>query len=362
MEENKNSGLKNHDVINELLTSGSSAIDTKNQAGVYMFEDYNSKDGVIYDSVTRPKYNENELEKVVNTNIIELLPKDMTEYQATVVKELFDAKLAENELLTLQNEELRNQLNVAEAAISGLENTLENALVDLDQKDLLLAAAENQTKQTNEKVASTVKELQNAIQRATAESIERARLAAVNAALMDQIKSFKKQVDTSITTINSSNTRIDQLSGANIQKEKALADQQGAINNLVSKINFVNSGKGISIICTLLYNNGYMPEHIWQADQRYGKHIIKTNRPLLIGYLLWARYVVEWFNNKPQYLKYLYLLVKPWSEHMAYEMGVLPKDNIMGNIIHKIGSQYSLLTYNYHNFKMKYFNKSQFAI
>lgn len=384
------SGLRNNELISELLISGSPAIHTKNDSGVYMFDDYNKKDGVIYDSVSKPKYNENELQKVVDTVIVELLPTELPEYQPTVLRDLFDAAVAAADILSLENEDLRQKLSVCESAITGLENTLENALVDIDQKDLLLAAAENQSKQSNEKVSSTIQELQNAIQRATAESIERSKLAANNAAIADQLKAYKKQLDTSITTLNTSNVKLSDLTKTNqslqstiISSDSTISNLQARITGLQSTINdfqsrntdlqikntnlenrntnlqsaLIEAGKKKKIICNMLYNQGFIPEHIWAADQLFGSYMIENHRDMAIGYLIWARYVVRWFTKYPQYSKYLYILVKPWSEHMAYTMNVLDKDNFVGNVIHKVGGLYSLMTYKYYELKRKFNRK-----
>lgn len=236
---NEQTGLKNNQLISELLTSGSSAVVGKNSKDVYIFSDRKNTDGVVYGSLTRSNYNSNELEKIVDTDIYELLPPDLTEEQSTVIKELFDAKAAEAELLTLQNEDLRNQLNNADAAISGLENTLENALIDLDQKDLLLAAAENQSKQSNEKVASTIKELQNAIQRATAESIERAKLAATNAALLEQLKSYKDQLQKANSAIDLANETITGARASQASVDAVVSgfsSQNGTLVEILTKL------------------------------------------------------------------------------------------------------------------------------
>lgn len=351
------SGLRNEELITELLISGSSVIDTKNDRGVYLFGDINPKDGVIYDGVSKAKYNQNELEKVVDTEIKELITPDLSDQQSTVLADLYDAKVAENDLLTLENEELRNQLNIAEAAIAGLENTLENALIDLDQKDLLLAAAENQSKQSNEKVISTIKELQNAIQRATAESIERTKLAATNTALMDQLNAYSKQLDTSVKTLNTSNIRLNDLSRDNQTKsaqmvtlQRQVADAQAQVADTIkAKL------KGISIICTESHRQGLMPDNIYLADNKFGKYMIRNHPNIIRGYWIWASPVVKWMQNNPTGSKIFYnFIVKHWSEHMAYRMNVLEKDNKFGNFIHIVGTKFSKFVYNVSQIKNQF--------
>ena len=82
--------------------------------------------------------------------------------------------------------------------------------------------------------------------------------------------------------------------------------------------------------------------------------MVRENPKGLLGYLIWAEPVVNFLTKNPQYSKYFYLITKPWSEHMAYNMDVLPKDNKFGKVIHIVGNQFSLLVYSLYKFKSKY--------
>jgi hypothetical protein len=66
---------------------------------------------------------------------------------------------------------------------------------------------------------------------------------------------------------------------------------------------------------------------------------------LVLGYMMWARNVVKYMKAKPQNTKWIYMMVKPWTEHMAYEVGTLPKDNWIGKLIHSVGKQYCYYVY-----------------
>jgi hypothetical protein len=72
----------------------------------------------------------------------------------------------------------------------------------------------------------------------------------------------------------------------------------------------------------------------------------KKDPSLVLGYMMWAKNVVRFMKAKPQYTKWIYTMVKPWTEHMAYEVGILPNDNWIGKIIHKVGKQYCYYVYN----------------
>lgn len=121
----------------------------------------------------------------------------------------------------------------------------------------------------------------------------------------------------------------------------------GNIGNIPSG----NSYSGGKIICGELYRQGFLSEEVWEADQRFGKELFKTNPRISLGYVFWAREVVKYMKNNPNHTKYLYIICKPWTEHMAYKMGISQKRNIVGNITQKIGYVYSLIVYNYYQLK-----------
>ena len=123
------------------------------------------------------------------------------------------------------------------------------------------------------------------------------------------------------------------------------------------------------IICNELYKQGYLSEEMWDADERYGDMMFDKDPALMIGYQMWARYVIKYMRRNPQHTKYLYnVIFKPWTEYMGYEMGVLTKQNYIGKIMHKIGSLPTYLLfyfgggkrllniYNYKRFKKSWSN------
>jgi hypothetical protein len=99
------------------------------------------------------------------------------------------------------------------------------------------------------------------------------------------------------------------------------------------------------IICNELYHQGYLPEHIWDADERWGDKRFITDPKLVIGYQMWARKVVEYMRKKPQHTPFIYFLCKPWTEWMAYDLGVLPKNNLKGQLTQFVGRYFSYAIY-----------------
>ena len=124
----------------------------------------------------------------------------------------------------------------------------------------------------------------------------------------------------------------------------------------------VGGDGGCSIICTKLYELGYLSDEIYQADERFGHWLRQTDPNAYYGYLKWARVVVDWMSNEgPQCMfwiqdkkirtekqrematRWARRIATPWAEHMAYKMGVLQQDNRAGRYIMTIGIAVSRL-------------------
>lgn len=96
-----------------------------------------------------------------------------------------------------------------------------------------------------------------------------------------------------------------------------------------------NSFGGGKIICGELYRQGFLSEEVWEADQEFGKLLFKTHPRVMLGYTFWARNVVKYMKENPSHTKYLYRIFKPWTEQMAYTMGISNKYNIVGSVTQK---------------------------
>ncbi len=187
-------GLKNEEKVGEILVSGSLAIKTKNSFGVHIFSGSVVDDGIVTGKLTKPKYKESELLKSIDTTIIELIPVEPPVLPEMVLKSLYDAALQEIADRDVIITQLNTEILDLRAKVKELEIVTQSLLVQLDAKDLVVASAENQTQQANSKVGSTIVELQNSIQKATAESIQRVSLFARNQALEKQLDQLRDEL------------------------------------------------------------------------------------------------------------------------------------------------------------------------
>jgi hypothetical protein len=115
------------------------------------------------------------------------------------------------------------------------------------------------------------------------------------------------------------------------------------------------------IICHKLYQLGMMPHDIFYADQKYGDWLRENDPEVYAGYIRWAQVIVDgmdgkfpdfmlWMSKderkkaeKQKVIKWAYRIATPWSQHMAYLMNVVDKDNDIGRILMRVGRSVSRL-------------------
>jgi len=180
--------------LSKLRISGSLAIKQKNDVGINLFEDIDLADGVIAGKLVRPKYDKNELVKSVDTEIFELIPQSAPQGPATVLRSIYEESLLTIDDLTVQNRLLQNEVTTLNGRIGQLETNIDSLLIQLDGEVLKASVAENQAIVASENVADTTIDLQNAIQNATQEAIQRVSLTARNQSLKQEIDSLRAQI------------------------------------------------------------------------------------------------------------------------------------------------------------------------
>jgi hypothetical protein len=238
-------GLKNKELLKELTTSGSLAINSKNEFGVNLFAEENLKDGVIYGSLVKPKYNESELVKSVDVVITELLPIEIPELPDTVLRSIYNVVTQSVIDLTIEIEELNIEISQLNSKVSTLEAVTESLRIEIDSKDLLIEVANNQLEESNKKISETTIDLSNAIQKGIAESVERISLFARNESLQSTIEALSQEIV----------SLRDQLFG----RQSAIIE--GAITSEIFGVKVLNkeipSENGLVYFARLNANNGY---------------------------------------------------------------------------------------------------------
>lgn len=306
----------------------------------------------------QPYYDSEQLEKAKDIKVDELIKPKPEQRERYIKYVKYQEKLDEITILTDEKIQLELEAGRLKSTIAGLETTvltLESQVISAQER---VRTIESEFESLRNRYESLLQDFQNAVLKGTKEGIERVSLTA-------QVRGLGAQKETLASQLESEKGIVKSLQDANktlqqtIASNQKIAEQQiAAANQQVAAAQATAStaanSKKKKIICDLLYRQGYLPKHIWEADQKFGQLMVRENPKGLLGYLIWAEPVVDFLTKKPKYSKYFYLITKPWSEHMAYEMGVLPNDNKLGKVIHILGNEFSLLVYNLYKLKSKY--------
>jgi hypothetical protein len=191
----KNTGLKNEILVSELTLSGSTAIKTKNEFGVHIFSGSIVNDGVISSTLEKPKYNTEELLKSIDTTIIELIPVRAPELPDTVLRSIYNIALGEIADLTQEVATLNGVILTLQANITELEIVTQSLRVQIDGNDITLATLQNQNEQLGLRVQSSIIDLQNSIQKAASEAIQRVSLTARNDSLIQEAAGLRTELE-----------------------------------------------------------------------------------------------------------------------------------------------------------------------
>jgi hypothetical protein len=191
----KNTGLKNEVGVGKILVSGSLVINTKNNSGVYTFDNKAENSGIIFGKLTRPVYDEDELIKAIDTQIFELLPTEPPPVEDTVLRRIYNPVTQSVIDLTAEVTQLSKTIDDLRAKVIELEIVTESLRIDVDRESLSAATSQNESFQYGTKIQSSITDLQNAIQKATSEAIQRVSLTARIASLEEQNREYKEKLE-----------------------------------------------------------------------------------------------------------------------------------------------------------------------
>lgn len=191
--------------INELISSGSRSIISKDSsAGNHTFIQGSKevvtapyehlkgeRDGEITGRIEKPKYNESELIKAVDTAVDELISPPPTPGPDVVPRKKYDdleklyrEALSRINVLETENANLKSQ-------VESLLSQLESLRIQLDAAKLQQSVAENRAQQTQEQYTSILGDFTQAVIKSTKEGIERVSLEAQVRGLQAQKESLK---------------------------------------------------------------------------------------------------------------------------------------------------------------------------
>jgi len=220
--------------IDELISKGSRAIVSKDEVtGNHTFvqgskevvnEPYphlkGERDGEQVGRIEKPKYNEEQLVKAVDTKVDELIGPPKKEQPPVVPKPLYDDLRRLYDLRGVRINELEAQVSNLESIIAQLEALIESLQIELDAARIQQAVAENQAQQTNEQYIALLQDFSQAVIKSTKEGIERVSLKAQTEGLIAQKESLRIQIQSITALVGQLQS---QLSGAAAESSAAAA-------------------------------------------------------------------------------------------------------------------------------------------
>lgn len=89
--------------------------------------------------------------------------------------------------------------------------------------------------------------------------------------------------------------------------------------------------RGVTVICTELYRQGYMSADMLSKDAEYGRHVRDNDINVYIGYIWLASPIVSLMRKSPLFTKLISYPALEWAKDMAYD------NSITGKIINTVG-------------------------
>lgn len=96
-----------------------------------------------------------------------------------------------------------------------------------------------------------------------------------------------------------------------------------------------------TVICSELYRQGFMSEQTKEADEKFGEIMLRNKPEVMEGYHYWALPIVEMMKKSRSFSRAVWIVAKPWSDQMSYEMGYSKKGSLFGKILMEIGILFS---------------------
>ena len=223
-----------------LRVSGSAAV-TKNEYGINVIEANNPASSLLFKTLNKPKYDEQELLKAIDVEVVELRPNIPTPNLDLVPRPLYTEQVVLVEDLRKQVENLTTTVNDLNSQITTLESQVQTEINNRLSIEQLNDVLTNQMDTLTNTINDFSGQIATSLQKSVDESILRASLQSQNAG-------FKAQIEALIQQINSLNSIIEglqsQLGAVRKQKdiEQATKGQGGNNINKVVSANFEKRG------------------------------------------------------------------------------------------------------------------------
>lgn len=217
--------------IQELIVSGSRAIISKDEtSSTHTFvqgskqivlgkseggtEPYThikgERDGELVGRIEKPKYDESELVKVIDTKVDELISPPPKPRPDVVPRRLYDDLRRQYREQVAQNNLLQQQILDLQSEIATLNALIDSLRIQVDVAKQQQAAAENEAQITNERYQGLLQDFSNAVIKGTYEGIERVSLTAQVEGLQAQKESLRQLLATTQAQVEAQRSNFEQ--------------------------------------------------------------------------------------------------------------------------------------------------------
>jgi hypothetical protein len=98
---------------------------------------------------------------------------------------------------------------------------------------------------------------------------------------------------------------------------------------------------GMSVICTLMRDYGYLEDDVFTADTLFGNLLNETNPEVLVGYHAWAIPLSNFLRNNAIYIPLFGYTTQAWAYEMAEQFGIVKNrstfQRLLGKIVMNVG-------------------------
>lgn len=211
-----------HNRLEDILRASGSAAMVKNDYGITVVTKDDIASSLIFKQLSKPKLDEKELLKAIDTEVKELKPEIPEKLTDIVSKDTFDTQVATNTNLNNQvnslNQTIATLNSQVTASIAKADAEVNNRLSVEQSNDALV----NQISTITKTMQDSTAKIEFAVQRSLDESILRGSLQSQNVGYKRQIESLIKQVD-------SLNSMVEGL-----QSQLGAVQQQQTITNTIT--------------------------------------------------------------------------------------------------------------------------------
>jgi len=168
-----------------------------------------TNNGNIRTRLVKPKYDNEELLKAVDTVIDELIPEVDAPNFDLVPRSEFDRVSDINDDLTNDIVDLQRELDSANTNIIDLESTIQQINIDLDQAKVSEAVAQNQVESLQLQFQQLNLDFRESLQKSIQEGIDKVSLQAQNDGLRAEVNALRADLSSLISTVAQLRERLE---------------------------------------------------------------------------------------------------------------------------------------------------------